>query len=364
MLTIERLHVTAVRNICEAKIEPSPRFTVISGDNGQGKSNLLEAIYAGLSSKSFRSHRVADMIPLGELPAGVATRVSLQIRDHDLVATQNIVLRGSLRSVAIDGKRPRTLAAFATASPVVVFHPAELSLTCGPSSERRRLLDRVALFLAPQILSHLSDYQKALRSRQRLLAVVGPHARELADWETLMVEHGIAIMRERRRASEAVIPTALEFFGGLFSERVPCTMRYAPGVEEIPEKFQERLISDRMVDARRKSAGYGPHRDDLMIDLGPGAARVSASQGQHRSLVLSLKAAEMSSIERVRGVRPILLLDDVSSELDEDRTARFFELLCATSGQVFLTTTRPEWVATGHGARLDIQMRSGVAMIV
>jgi DNA replication and repair protein RecF len=361
MLAIEAVTVANFRNLAQTAFSPSPRFTVISGDNGQGKSNLLEAIYAGLSSKSFRTSRIADVAPLehAEGQAAIA-RVTLRIRDDAFCRQQTMALRMGLRSVSLDGKKPKTLATFATASPVVVFHPGELSLTLGPSGERRKLLDRVSLFLAPQILGHLADYQRALRSRQRLLTLQGPLARGLAEWESLMVNHAMIIMRERRRAADLLVPAALEFFRELFGEKILCTMRYDVSASEDPAVFTARLAQDRPTDARRKSAGIGPHRDDLAIALGPGAARVLASQGQHRALVLSLKAAEMSSIERVRGVRPILLLDDVSSELDEDRTARFFELLRAASGQVFLTTTRPDWVRTGAGDRLDLRMQSGV----
>jgi DNA replication and repair protein RecF len=360
MLTIEALEVSRFRNLDHLTLRPSPRFTVISGENGQGKSNILEAIYAGLSSKSFRTSKLTDLVPHTQVAQSEGlTRVHLEVREGDVTRAQVFALQRGLRAVRIDGKRPPSLASFATATPVVVFHPGELTLTLGPSSERRRLLDRVALHMTPVLMSLVADYTRAARSRQKLLATRGVSAPGLDDWEDVLVRHGVALMDLRERATTELVPHALEFFSGLFGERVTCAMRYVPGAPRDSEAFRARLSEDRPLDMRRKSASTGPHRDELHVQMNAGTARATASQGQHRALCLSLKAAEMETLRRLRGVQPVLLLDDVSSELDEHRTARFFELLHARHGQVLLTTTRPEMVSTGHGERVDWRVREG-----
>ncbi|HEX4513201.1 MAG TPA: DNA replication and repair protein RecF, partial [Polyangiaceae bacterium] len=135
--------------------------------------------------------------------------------------------------------------------------------------------------------------------------------------------------------------------------------RYAPSAPREPDSYRTALAESRPRDTRRGSASIGPHRDDLVLELASMPARLTASQGQHRALVLSLKAAELDVIGRARGVRPILLLDDVSSELDADRTNALFSFLASQSGQVFLTTTRPELIPFELEGRLDFRIVAG-----
>ena len=136
---------------------------------------------------------------------------------------------------------------------------------------------------------------------------------------------------------------------------------YAPGGPEDPVELGRVLAELRAADLRRGSANRGPHRDDLALDLSAHAARGTASQGQHRAIVLSLKAAEIAEIGAARGVRPILLLDDVSSELDRERTRALFSFLRAQEGQVLLTTTRPELIDIARSEeRVDYTVCDGV----
>ena len=138
-------------------------------------------------------------------------------------------------------------------------------------------------------------------------------------------------------------------------------MAYAPGAPRDESAFLGELERRRPVDLRRGSAGVGPHRDDLALSISGHPVRGVASQGQHRAVTLALKSAEIDVIGSARGVRPVLLLDDVSSELDRDRTAALFSFLRDQEGQVILTTTRPELIDTGSDAsRSDFSIRSGV----
>lgn len=351
------MQVRGFRNLQHVDIELGERFNVISGANGQGKTNLLEAIYVLGTSKSFRSAKLEDLVTFGDELASVRARV-VEAGDG---RTQSVGLRSGSRIVRIDEKRPATLAAYAVRCPMVVFHPGEISLSMGSSSERRRLLDRTALYLAPGSMAELDSYTKALRSRQRTLETRGVSAKELVDWEMLCVRHGLAVMEYRARAGALLAAGAKAAFERIAAPDLRLEIQYVAGAPLDAESFSKELELRRPADLLRGSATVGPHRDDLAISLSGRPARGFASQGQHRAVTLSLKSAEIDVIGAARGVRPVLLLDDVSSELDRERTAALFSFLRAQEGQVLLTTTRPELIDTGERAsRVDFEIRGGV----
>ena len=359
-LAVASLSVRAFRNLAAVDLAPCARFNVVSGDNGQGQTNLLEAIYVVATSKSFRASKPGDLVAHGADTASVRAVVR---EGDDPPREQSVGVRAGARLAKIDDKRPPNLAAYAVRTPVVVFHPGEVALSQGGGAERRRLLDRVALYLTPASLGELEAYTRAMRARQCALETRGPRGQDLDAWEELVARHGVAVTRARRAASEELCGAAERAFERIGAPGLELRARYAPSAPDDEAAFREALASSRAADARRKSATLGPHRDDLSIVLGGHRARGVASQGQHRAIVLALKAAEIDVVSRARDVRPILLLDDVSSELDRARTAALFAFLRDQEGQVFLTTTRPELIETqGLGAaaeRVDFEVSGG-----
>lgn len=341
-LTLERISVRHLRNLGEVDLGFGPRFNVIAGDNGQGKTNLLDAIYMLATSKSFRSNRAEDVLQHGQEVASVRGVFS----EEGLLREQSVGQRRGLRAVRIDERRPRTLIEYASRTPVVVFHPGDTQLPAGSGSERRRLLNRIALHLAPGALEEMDRYTRASRERQRALDERGPGARDLPEWEELMVSHGLALRAAREQASSRLAVAAERVFRKIAPAGASLSVSYAAGAPEPREQFLAALAASRPIDARRGSARVGPHRDDLALVLGGQPVRGIASQGQQRLVVLALKAAEIDVIEEIKGVRPLLLLDDVSSELDRSRTAALFEFVGLQDGQIFLTTTRPELIDT------------------
>ena len=174
-----------------------------------------------------------------------------------------------------------------------------------------------------------------------------------------MVRHGLAVMDVRAEVSE---PLALATKGVFQQNAAPgldLDIDYAAGAPRERDAYLRGLALGRASDLRRGGAGIGPHRDDLALRLGGRPVRGVASQGQHRAVVLSLKAAEIQVIGSARGARPILLLDDVSSELDRARTEALFVFLQEQRGQVFLTTTRPELIAIRDSERRDFRVENG-----
>jgi DNA replication and repair protein RecF len=355
-LAIEGLAVRGLRNLSVVDLAPGPRFNVIAGENGQGKTNLLEAIYLVATSKSFRASKPGDLVAHG----GELASVRGAIREEGDPREQSVGVKAGARLVRIDGKRPPTLAAYAIRTPVVVFHPGEVALSMGSSGERRRLLDRIALYVSPASMDELDRYARAVRERQRALEMRGVHATDLDQWEELAVRHGVAIMRARRESAERLARSAVAAFARIAAPGLVLDATYAPGAPEDPEAYRAALVRARPADARRGGATVGPHRDDLALAIGAHPVRGVASQGQHRAVVLALKSAEIDVVGAARAVRPILLLDDVSSELDRARTAALFAFLRDQHGQVFLTTTRRELIDIEADAeRRDFHVESG-----
>jgi len=354
-LVVESLSVRGFRNLACVDLELGPRFNVLSGENGQGKTNLLECAYFLTTSRSFRTARLTELVGTGALLASVRG----VIREGGDDREQSIGIRSGMRAVRVNGKRPKTLAAYAVHTPTVVFHPGALALSSGAGAERRKLLDRVALYSSPVSLEEAESYARALRGRQRALDVRGEAARDLDGWEELMVKHGTALSRARTDAAAILAPAAERAFARIGSESVALRVLYTRGAPATPGEFRTELVRNRSRDRARRSASVGPHRDDLSLCLSDKPVRTMASQGQQRAVVLSLELAEIDVVARARGVHPILLLDDVSSELDRARMNALLATLQDGEGQVLLTTTRPELIdfSSREGAGAEPERR-------
>jgi DNA replication and repair protein RecF len=357
-LAIESLTARGFRNLAPSEVLLGPRFNVVAGDNGQGKTNLLEAIYVVATSRSFRTSKPLEMVAHDAEACSVRARIR-----EDQVREQVVGIRRGAREVRVDGKRTATLAEYALLTPVVVFHPGSLQLSMGAGSERRRLMDRLALYRSPASFGDTDAYTKAMRGRQRVLETRGEASRDLEHWEELVVRHGIAVTSARSAAVQALAPVAQRVFESIGPEGLILAVRYQPGAPASPEAFQQGLVANRTRDRARGSATVGPHRDDVLLELGGRVVRGIASQGQHRAVVLALELAEFQLVAEARGVQPILLLDDVSSELDRARMQALTRALGTQTGQVVLTTTRPELIETlegfGEDSRRDFCVAGG-----
>lgn len=358
-VVFQRVVIAELRNLRELLFEPGPRVNVITGDNGQGKTSVLEALYLLATSKSFRTDKLAELIRQGAEVASVRATID----DDGLIREQRVAVSARARSLAIDGKRPARLSAYATRTPVVVFHPADLGLVSGGAAERRLLLDRIALFVDPASLADRRDYLKALRSRQRLLEERGLHAPELDAYERVLAEHGARFARARRRAAERCMAALGPAFERVAPAGLALEVAYQARGSDDAESFARELGERRGLDLRRKSASFGPQRDELELIVDGRPARRHASQGQQRILTLALKLAELACVREARGAHPILLLDDVSSELDPARRGAVSALLEDAESQVFVTTTRPELFgapAPSDSDRRDFALAGGV----
>lgn len=345
-LALRTLKAIGVRNLVALHLEPAPKFNVLSGDNGQGKTSVLEAIYLVATSRSFRVTAARDARTHGASLLAIEARMAERRGEGPAIdRLQAYRLENARTTLSINDQRPRTVASYAVQSPVVVFHPDELALSTGPASHRRKLLDRLVLYTQPAAAGAASEYGKALKARQELLKR-GIEGGELDAYEDVASRAGAALTRARRRAVAALSPHLHDAFARIADPALVLSCSYIEAGSADEAEAREALASRRPRDARVGSATFGPHRDDLRFDLDGHPARDVASQGQHRALTLALKAAESETILDATGLEPIHLLDDVSSELDPRRTRSLFTYFHGCRGQLFLSTTRAELVTS------------------
>lgn len=360
-LSFDRVEIHGFRNLRRVTFEPVERLNVIAGDNGQGKTSLIEALYLVATSRSFRTEQTADLI----CDAGSEALVVANLTEGDLPREQRALLTAKGRAFRLNGKRPASFATYAVQTPVVVFHPGDLGLVSGPAQGRRTLLDRVGLFFEPASAEHRTRYQRALRARQRVLEDRGMAAPDLDALEAVASQHGSALTAIRSRTAERLVEALGPAFVKMAAPGLDLSARLRQSGNPDPEAFRTALAASRRDDLRRGRACFGPQRDDLELFVAGRPAREQASQGQQRILTLALKLAELDCLRQARSSHPVLLLDDVSSELDPSRTGAVYQLLENAESQVFVTTTRPELFSTPELAadqRADFALQSGMLM--
>lgn len=354
-LRVEAFYARGWRNLASTDLRPGPRFNVIAGDNGQGKSNLLEAIYYLGGLRSHRGAPSLELVQHGQDHATLAAKVQGPPAARRLEA--RVFAKGKARQLTLDGKRPRSSAVWTNAVPMVLFHPGELALGQGSPEGRRTMLDRALELLDPTYASTRSAYDKALRSRNRLLKDEAD-TRSVVAYDPILASAGAIMGRARAALVLDLAVIAEKSFASIIGEEVPVRVAYAPRVEPTEEALRAALQRSLDKDRARMFTAEGPHADDVTLEVHGHAAKHHASQGQHRALVLALKVAELEVLARRSGRTPVLLLDDVSSELDRVRSARLFSLLAARGGQVFVTTTMPELIVL-DAERADFTVRAG-----
>ncbi|HJK94613.1 MAG TPA: DNA replication/repair protein RecF, partial [Polyangiaceae bacterium LLY-WYZ-15_(1-7)] len=355
-LRVERLATRGFRNLGETLLAPGPAFNVIHGDNGAGKSNLLEALHYLGALKSFRGAKTDDLIGLDAERALVQAKISGEAAPRIF---RVLLERRKARRLQLDGKRPRSIATWHGALQVVLFHPGDLTLAMGSPEPRRAFLDRILEQMDATYAAALSTYSKALRSRNRLLKLEQLDRRSITAYDAILCQAGEVIGQTRARLVDDIAPRAEQAFASVAGVELPLEVRYEPRVEPTQEAIRAALAKAWEKDRARGFTADGPHGDDLALRVREGVkARHHASQGQHRAIVLALKVAELDVLTARIGRVPILLLDDVSSELDRSRNRRLFALLRQLGGQVFLTTTHPEFILLEED-RVDFRVEAG-----
>ncbi len=350
------LHVQHVRNLTEVSLVPGAHATVAVGQNGQGKTNLLEAIYLLATLKPLRASRLSELVQFGAQGARVSGRFLLKGAEREIA----VELAEGTRQAFVDGKKAASLEDYFGGVSVVAFTPDDLEVVKGAPEARRLFLDRAVFNRFPAYLRETRSYARALKSRNRLLKERAPEEVREAFDETL-ARAGARLWVRRRALVDEVAPRAQRAFASIGRTPLPPGYAYTPvglpkgldfAVAEeaaLVEVLAAALRTRAPRDTERGFTSVGPHADDLTLTLGERSARAYASQGQQRALVLGWKIAEIENLELATGVKPLLLLDDVSSELDPERNAYLMEYVAASGAQVFLTTTDAGLVARAAG---------------
>lgn len=330
-----------LRSLSDARVELAPGIVSLVGPNGAGKTNLLEALYFALTGRSFRTADRRELIPFGESLA----RAEVAVRGEDAGERRLLasVSRAEGRRHLLDGNPadPATLAS--CRPPVAVFSPDRLALVKGPPAERRAHLDRFAAARWPSRAGLRQRFGKALAQRSALLARLAAGrgaAAELDAWDAAFAEAAAELSAARAEAAAELAGPFARATGELGLEGGG-TLEYAPRAPGTAAELRQGLAARREAEIALGRSSWGPHHDELRIAAGGRALRRYGSQGQQRAALLALLFAERDALLAARGVAPLLLLDDVMSELDPERRERLVERL-RDGGQTVISAAAAE----------------------
>lgn len=334
-MLVRRLSYRNFRNVAEAELTPGATFNIVWGNNAQGKTNLLEGLYLLGNLKSFRASRNEELIGHG----GTEARVGVEVEQAGSLHRIEIVLSPRGKSVTLDGKPLEGIERLSTTFRAILFAPEEIGLLRGSPQARRALLDRALFQTDPKHLRRVQGYERILRQRNVLLRQQAPNE-QLEPWTKALAVAGEELRRERRRFLAELDPWLQRSYRAICNGSEALTLGYGRGSgDEEPPPMAEELAQSA---GRERAAGQtlvGPHRDDLHFRIDGDGVRQYASQGQLRSTLLAFKTAQLAQLHALYGQLPLLLLDDMTSELDRERQERLYDYLRAHRGQVFITTT-------------------------
>ena len=343
-MTIEKMELIHFRNYEKLELQPHPEINLFFGENGSGKTNLLEAIHFCSLGKSHRLSQDANAVLIGEKAAAV--RVEVRSR----LSRSRIEIRLSpgeenIKSVWIDGNRASRLSEMMGLLRCVIFSPEDLNLIREGPAVRRRFLDMMISQISRPYFIALQQYRTAMNHRSAILRTARlenrPVSGMIEDFEQAMSDYAETIYRERFGHERFLSEMANEMYreiSGREQETFQIQYRsYLKSDRDGSPSLKEALRDCREEDMKNGTTSVGPHRDDLSLTLNSRNMKNYASQGQMRTGALSLKLAQLKVIQKVTGENPVLLLDDVMSELDPERRSNLLHILQDT--QTFITCT-------------------------
>ena len=332
---ISSLELADFRNIVSLHMEFSQGTNILYGENAQGKTHILESLYMISTTKSHRGVRDRDMIRFGVeeshirsliMKGGIDYRVDMHLR------------KNKSKGIAINGQRIRKASELIGLLHIVFFSPEDLGIVKNGPAERRRFMDMELCQLDASYLHNLNQYNKTVENRNRLLRDMYqfPDLQDtLSIWDDQLINYGRQIIESRRGFISDLNEIVGDIHSKLSGNREHLTILYEPNTEA--DEFEEKLRRSRERDIHMKSTSVGPHRDDFSFMDRDTDLRRYGSQGQQRTCALSLKLSEIDLVKKVIGHRPVLMMDDVLSELDSGRQ----NYLLSTIGgiQTFITCT-------------------------
>lgn len=349
---LQRLNLRHFRNYQAQWVEFHAPKTILLGDNAQGKSNLLEAVELLATLKSHRTSRDRDLIQDQQQTGQISASLK---RDLTTAEMALILRQGSRRTAVLNGEKLRRQMDFLGNLNAVQFSSLDLDLVRGGPGERRLWIDTLLTQLEPVYAHILSQYNHALKQRNALLRQTSDgetaadftpvDITQLALWDAQLATLGSRVIRRRSRVIERLTPIAHHWHDLISGSTETLVIRYAPNVPlevddpaVVQAAFLEKIQQRAVAEQHQHTSLVGPHRDDIDFFINETPARQYGSQGQQRTLVLSLKLAELKLIESVVGEPPLLLLDDVLAELDLNRQNQLLDAI-QDRFQTLITTT-------------------------
>lgn len=316
-MIVKQIELNNFRNYKSLSLPLTEDITILYGDNAQGKTNILEGIYLCSTTKSHKGSKDREMIKIGEEEA----HIRMHIKKAELPHKIDMHLKKTKpKGVAINGIPIRKSSELFGMINVIFFSPEDLSMIKNGPAERRRFMDLELCQLNQWYLGCLTNYNKILIQRNNLLKQAG-YKRELLEtmelWDCQLIQYGQQIISGRKQFLEELNQLVGEIHDRLSGGKEILKVSYEPSVTK--EQYEEKLRLSLERDLYQKATGVGPHRDDIVFYIGKENVKVYGSQGQQRTAALSLKLAEIELVKRKIGENPVLLLDDVLSELDRKR---------------------------------------------
>lgn len=342
-MRVHSFSVEHFRNLQQFTFEPSPGPNIIYGNNAQGKTNLLEAIWLFSGARSFRGAGDRDFLQHEKEFASLSLDFYGQRREQ----TASIRYGPGQRNIELNGIKQTSYGELSGVFCAVIFSPDHLTLVKDGPEQRRQMLDLSLTQAYPKYAKALENYNKALRQRNTLLKDI-PHQPQLKEllglWDDHIINYGGYISVLRARYIKQLAEQAATVYDGISRGKERLCLSYQPSFSGEAERLElddfRQLLAvglqeNRGEDLRYGNTGIGPHRDDMLIEINDLSARQFGSQGQQRSAILAIKLAESAILEEQIGEAPIIMLDDVMSELDHHRRSYLLNKL--ENKQVFIT---------------------------
>lgn len=348
-MKINSVKLNNFRNISSMELHATDGVNVIYGENAQGKTNILEAIWLFTGCKSFRGSKDTEFIKFNEDFA----KINLDFSDNVRNKKSEIIIGNKKKNVYLNGVSLRSSSELIGSFYAVIFSPSHLSLIKDGPSGRRRFLDTALCQLKPSYAEHLAGYRRALLQRNALLKDLhlSPQLYDILDsLDDQLSRYSSAVISERLKYIEILSQYSKQIYAGISENKEYFNVTYSRNditdinisVNDLYNLELERIKNARKEDVLYKTTTIGPHRDDIDILINNVSARSFGSQGQQRSCALALKLGESEIIKKITGETPVALLDDVMSELDEKR--QDYVLNHINDRQVFLTCCDPSQV--------------------
>ena len=338
-MILNEISVFQFRNLSDRTLVFSPKVNLFIGQNGQGKTNLVEAIHLLSTTKSFRTAKLPEVTAWEKKEGSVFGKVS----DEQGLFSLGVILSKNTKSLLIDNSAAQAVK-FISRFVSITFSPSDIELIKGPSALRRTFIDKHCADVFPAVIPNLLQYNRALKNKQKLLKI-GTTINEISSWNSLLATHGASIYKARALFVQRLMEKSKQYHEQFATEDGELSIKlHVLGSKDAMHLSEEHLLELFQQKAGQEIEGgrtlVGPHRDDLEINYGGIDARKYGSQGQSKSLAIALKLGLIDLVREERAEAPVIVLDDVDSELDSVRLDRLYQLLLSTDAQVFITGTQ------------------------